>query len=88
MHKQHLFDQIFNGGNFSQPELGSWQPPIHDHDMQKTYCKNKTFATTNEYTLESSSKRVSFRQALETVHIIFDAGLGTKYQLFVCQKQS
>ena len=41
----------------------------------KTYCIDKTFATTNEYTLESSSKRVSFRWALELVHVISKVNL-------------
>ena len=39
--------------------------------MQKFIVRIKTFAATNIYTLDASSTRVSFRWALEPVHIIF-----------------
>ena len=54
----------------------------------KTRRKNKTFTTTNEYTLESSSKRVSFRWALELVHIIFIMQTWNKTPLNIMTKQS
>ena len=46
-----------------------------NHHMQKLVVKKKYLQLTNKYTIESSSKRVSFRWALELVHAISKVNL-------------